>query len=112
MERARGLLLKNTHEDVIDKNNLAAIYQPNQPGKSTNISYTTIPKKDWDRKEVEAALEDLNKAIGYDPQNREAYILRAQAKMILKKNDHCPDILHAKKLGIADAAQRLNTTCN
>ncbi|NOT51833.1 MAG: tetratricopeptide repeat protein [Chitinophagaceae bacterium] len=112
MERARGLILKNTIEGNIKDEKIASVFQPNDTKKPASFEYATTPIKNWDQKEVEAALEDLNKAIGYAPQNRDAYMLRAQAKILLKKNDPCPDILQAKKLGIADAAQQLNTACN
>jgi tetratricopeptide (TPR) repeat protein len=112
MERARHLINKNTMEEEISKDNIAAIYQPNQPGNNTDFSYITTPAKNWNSKEIEAALEDCSKAIGYDPSNREAYMLRAQAGILLKKNNYCDDILQAKKLGVMDAAKRMNVTCN
>jgi tetratricopeptide (TPR) repeat protein len=112
MERARYLINKNTMEEEISKDNIAAIYQPNQPGNNANFSYITVPAKNWNSKEVEAALENCTKAIGYDPSNREAYMLRAQASILLKKDNYCSDILKAKKLGINNATSRLNVTCN
>ena len=109
LERARHLIYKNTVGKEINPNNLGILNQPNRP---TVVGYITIPSKNWDQKEVEAALEDCTKAIAYDSGNREAYMIRAQAKILLKKGDHCSDILQAKKLGVTDAASQLNVTCN
>ncbi|HMK26413.1 MAG TPA: tetratricopeptide repeat protein [Chitinophagaceae bacterium] len=112
MERARYLINKNTIEGEISKDNMAAIYQPNQPGNNTNFTYITTPAKNWNSKEIEAALKDCNLAISFNPINKEAYMIRAQARILLKKDNYCADILQAKKLGIIDAAKRLNVTCN
>lgn len=111
IEMARKLITKNTTERNIANENIKTVYQPNAPGNNTSISIPTIPLKNWNKSEIEQAEKYCTKAIEFNPSAREAYMMRAQVKIILKKNDYCTDIEMARQLGIADAAKRLNASC-
>jgi hypothetical protein len=60
----------------------------------------------WIPNEIDKALADCDKAVGFNPENAEAYIIRALAKYYLKKSDYCNDVKKAKALGLSAMQQR------
>lgn len=88
--------LLNRAQTYINKNTL----------KVDTVASTNEPaalNTKWIPNELTKAVADCDKAIGFNPENAEAYIIRALAKYYLKKNDYCEDVQKAKKFGLSAA---------
>ncbi len=107
LNRATNLINKNTIEDK-NATGMKALFQP---GNLQHTIFITTPLKDWDLNEIIAAVKDCDTAINYEPGNANAYLTRAQANIILKKNNYCEDILKAKTLGVTEATAMLGVDC-
>lgn len=64
-----------------------------------------------DEKTLKLALTYCDRAIKFEPKNAQAFLLRSEIKMVLKRNDFCEDAYFAKKYGIENVMQILNADC-
>jgi tetratricopeptide (TPR) repeat protein len=108
VERATHLINKNTFESGVNIDSIKSVFQPKDKSK---FSMATTPSKNSKKEEIEAAFENCNKSIEINPAFAQAYLIRAQAAILLKKNNYCADILQAKKLGIKEADSMLGVSC-
>lgn len=108
VERATLLINKNTFESGLNGDSKKSVVQLKDKSK---ISMITSPSKNWKKAEVEAAYQNCSKAISINPTFAQAYLIRAQAAILLKKDNYCADVKQAINLGITEVESMLQVSC-
>jgi len=99
--------------EIIDFEQYESMVDPHQKFKlfSTEHIVAVIRQSEINKKDLEEIIADCDAAIERDETFAPAYYLRALVKLILQKNNYCPDIKQAEKYGLKKAAMWLEVEC-